>query len=92
MFCTAQELQTHFLVRTCVDRLAGDGQHTIADEMEEVQVAGLHRVVVADDESKQSEAILELRYRRIDVLPPIGKQKNWIGMLSVGKSRPSMKF
>ena len=77
LFCTAQELQTHFLVRTCVDRLAGDGQHTIADEMGEVQVAGLHRVVVADDDGKRSEAILELRYRRIDVLPPIGKQKQY---------------
>jgi len=77
LFCTAQELQTHFLVRTCVDRLAGDGQHTIADEMGEVQVAGLHRVVVADDGGNQSEAVLELRYRRIDVLPPIGKQKQY---------------
>ena len=34
----AQALSTHFLVRTCVDRLAGDGQHTIADEMAEVKV------------------------------------------------------
>lgn len=29
LFCTAYELGTHFLVRTC-DRLAGDGEHTIA--------------------------------------------------------------
>ena len=26
LFCTAAELGTHFLVRTCVDRLAGDGR------------------------------------------------------------------
>lgn len=77
LFCTAQELHTHFLVRTCVDRLAGDGQHTIADEIGEVQVKGLHRVVVGDGDGKQSEVVLELRYRRIDVLPPIGKQKNY---------------
>lgn len=43
----------------------------------EVQVKGLHRVVVGDDEGKQSEAVLELRYRHIDVLPPIGKQKQY---------------
>ncbi len=30
LFCLAHELQTNFLVRTCVDRLAGDGNHTIA--------------------------------------------------------------
>lgn len=34
LFCLAHELQTNFLVRTCVDRLAGDGNHTIASEMD----------------------------------------------------------
>jgi len=37
LFCEAQSIGTHFLVRTCVDRLAGDGTHTIADEMREVR-------------------------------------------------------
>ena len=49
LFCLAQEIGTHFLIRTCVDRLAGDGGHTIADEMEEVSVKGLHRIEVRDD-------------------------------------------
>lgn len=30
LFCTAKEVGTHFLVRTCIDRLAGDGKHTIS--------------------------------------------------------------
>jgi hypothetical protein len=47
LFCTAAELGTHFLVRTCVDRLAGDGDHTIADEMAETTVAGEHQVEVS---------------------------------------------
>ncbi len=38
LFCTAREAGSHFLLRTCVDRLAGDGEHTIADEMKEVRV------------------------------------------------------
>jgi hypothetical protein len=38
LFCIARGARTHFLVRTCVDRLAGDGHHTIADEMQEVRV------------------------------------------------------
>src|SRR3954452_11095867 len=29
LFCLAQELGTHFLVRSCVDRLAGDGTRTV---------------------------------------------------------------
>ena len=77
LFCTAEAVGTHFLVRTCVDRLAGDGKHTIADEMQEVRVQGLHRVPVTNDKGHRSEAILEIRYRRIRVLPPIGKQKQY---------------
>jgi transposase-like protein len=38
LFCMAQQRGTHFVVRTCVDRLAGEGDNTIADEMEEVAV------------------------------------------------------
>jgi hypothetical protein len=77
LFCAAQEVGTHFLVRTCVDRLAGDGDHTIADEMDEVTVKGLHRIEVRDNDGDPAEAVLEIRYRRIQVLPPIGKQKRY---------------
>ena len=77
LFCAAQEVGTHFLVRTCVDRLAGDGDHTIADEMDEVAVKGLHRVEVRDSNGDPDEAILEIRYRKIRVLPPIGKQRRY---------------
>jgi len=77
LFCTAQELGTHFLVRACVDRLAGDGQHTIADELKEVKVKGRHQVEVRSRNGEVSHAVVELRYRRIQVLPPIGKQKRY---------------
>lgn len=72
-FCTAQAIGTHFLVRTCVDRLAGDGGHTIADEMAEVDVQGTHHIAVGVDDVAE----LELRYKRIRVLPPIGKHKRY---------------
>jgi hypothetical protein len=77
LFCAAQEAGTLFLIRTCVDRLAGDGDHTIADEMEEVAVKGLHRIDVRDSNGDPDEAVLEIRYRKIRVLPPIGKQKRY---------------
>ncbi|MFO1060082.1 MAG: IS4 family transposase [Dongiaceae bacterium] len=77
LFATAQELGTHFLVRSCVDRLAGDGTHTIADEMNEVAVGGRHRVEVRDSKGRIGTAALEIRYRRIRVLPPIGKQRRY---------------
>ena len=63
-FCAAQEIGTHFLIRTRVDRLAGDGDHTIADEMDEVAVKGLHRIEVRDSKGDPDEAVLEIRDRR----------------------------
>jgi len=77
LFCAAQEVGTHFLVRTCVDRLAGDGDHTIAEEMDGVAVKGLHRIEVRDSNGDPDEAILEIRFRKLRVLPPIGKQKRY---------------
>lgn len=34
---------THFLVRTCVDRLAGDGHPTISKIMQQIQIKGPRR-------------------------------------------------
>ena len=77
LFCAAQDARTHFLIRTCVDRLAGDGDHTIADEMAEVRVRGQHRIKIRDKDGNPQEVTLEIRYRQIRVLPPIGKQKRY---------------
>jgi hypothetical protein len=64
MNCFAQprEIDIYFLVRTCVDRLVGEGKHTIADEMDEVKIKGLHRIDVRNRKGEKSEAVLEIRY------------------------------
>lgn len=54
-----------------------DGEHTIEDEMQGVDCKGLHRIEVRDKKGDAREAVLELRYRRIKVLPPIAKQKRY---------------
>lgn len=77
LFCTAQEIGTHFLVRTCVDRLAGDGNHTVADEMKRANIRGQHRLEVRDNDADPDVAVLEIKYERIRLLPPIGKQKQY---------------
>ena len=43
--------------------------------MKEVCVQGLHRIQVRDEKGNLSEAILEIKYRLIRVLPPINKKK-----------------
>jgi hypothetical protein len=45
--------------------------------MEEVRCKGLHRVEVLDRKGNPTEAILELKFRRVRVLPPIGKQSRY---------------
>jgi len=45
--------------------------------MERVAVKGLHRIDVRDSNGDPDEAVLEIRYRKIRVLPPIGKQKRY---------------
>jgi hypothetical protein len=77
LFCAASELGTHFLVRTCTNRLAGDGEHTVADEMSEARVKGLHRIEFRDAKGHPQQALLEIRYRRLTVWPPVGKQRHY---------------
>lgn len=77
LFCLTRELGTHFLVRTCVDRLARDGDTTVDTVMNEVAVQGTHSVEVRDGKGRVSTAELELTYRSLHVLPPLGKQKRY---------------
>jgi Transposase DNA-binding len=77
LFCTAQQAGTHFLLRTCVDRLARDGSCTVSAVMKQVRVKGLHRVCVKDRKGNWSEAVLAIKYRRWRVLPPVAKQKQY---------------
>ncbi|MET4358231.1 hypothetical protein ABIC08_008208 [Bradyrhizobium sp. RT9b] len=80
LYCLTQELGTHFIVRACVDRLAGDGGHTIATEMEETSIRGLHHIEFRNDRGEMTKAALEIKFKRIKVLPPIGKQKRYPGL------------
>ena len=81
LFCAVEQVGTDFLIRSCVNRLAGDGSTTIADEMKEVRVQGLHRIQVRDKEGNVSEAVLEIRFCRTVVLPPIGKQNKYPSLI-----------
>jgi hypothetical protein len=77
LFCLAQELDTHFLVRTCVDRLAEDGATTVVAQMKESEVRGLHSLQVRNKQGAMTTAVLELRFRKMVVRPPVSKQKHY---------------
>lgn len=77
LFCAADEAKTHFLVRTCVDRLAGADGQTVKALMESAPVGGVHRVAFKDHRGSEHEAVLELKFRRLEIRPPIGKQSRY---------------
>jgi hypothetical protein len=81
-FCLANELKTNFLVRSRLDRLCGKGEHTVLEDMDSTEVKGLHRVKLRDKEGKKINVVLELKYKKLKILPPEGKKK-WYPEISV---------
>jgi hypothetical protein len=77
LFCAAESAGTNFLTRTCANRLAPDGDPTVAAVMAEVAAQGLHCIEVRDKKGRVSEAVLELKFQRRRVLPPIGKHSRY---------------
>lgn len=77
LFCLARALGTHFLVRSCVDRLAGDGVTTIASVMQGICPSGTHTVEFTDTTGHTHQATLSVKFADMVVRPPIGKQKRY---------------
>jgi Transposase DNA-binding/Transposase Tn5 dimerisation domain len=77
LYCLAQQLGTNFLVRSCVDRLAEDGNTTIAQVMAGVEPSGTHLVRFRDAAGQPQEARLSVKFASMTVRPPIGKQKRY---------------
>lgn len=77
LFCAAQRAGTHFLVRTCVDRLAEDGGQRVSEIMKKVRVKGHHRISTKDHQGNTVPVLLEIKYQRVKILPPDGKSANY---------------
>ncbi len=77
LFVAAQEAGTHFIFRTCSDRLTGHQGYRVSEVMAEVRLKGLHRIEVRDKKGDVSQAVLELRYRKLRLLPPAGTKTRY---------------
>ncbi|WP_213992174.1 hypothetical protein [Sodalis sp. dw_96] len=77
LYCLASELNTHFLVRTCVNRLAENT--TMEEEMKNVPSdhQGRHRILLRNDKEGAHEIILNVRWKTFTLHPPIGKAKQY---------------
>jgi hypothetical protein len=77
LFSECEALKTNFIFRTCVDRQSGDRQETVMEVMEEQRVKAVHRIEVRDNKGRPSTAVLEIKYHRLVVCPPLGKEKRY---------------
>ncbi|WZO99342.1 IS4 family transposase [Isosphaeraceae bacterium EP7] len=78
LFCECESLDAKFLFRTCVNRRAGDGgETTVSEVMEERRAQGVHRIEVRDSQGKPSAATLVVKYQKIRLQPPLGKEKRY---------------
>nr|WP_241391622.1 IS4 family transposase [Yersinia frederiksenii]ULG19978.1 transposase [Yersinia frederiksenii] len=77
LYCPASELKTHFLVRTCVNRLAEDT--TLKEEMNNIpsECRGQHRILLRQDKGGVREILLNVRWKTLTLHPPIGKAKQY---------------
>ena len=84
LFCLAQDIGTHFLVRVQTNRLAelplsetmlADRTHRVFSQLAVVFWAGCHDVLVDGENGKITS--LRLKFASIKTLPPKGKQKRY---------------
>ncbi len=82
LFHTARDAQTHFLVRTAVDRLAGRGGTTVTKVMRRQPIRGVHEVETRDAHGHVSTAVVQVRFCRLTIHPSPAKRKRY-GPLSL---------
>ncbi len=69
LYCLARELGAHFVVRTVVDRLAGNGEQTVKAEMLEAPSAGMHAITIRVDGDRVEQVTFDIRTKRVHILP-----------------------
>jgi len=74
--CTTEQEKTRFLIRTCVDRMAGNGT-TILKKMKRQPVQGWYEIEVPDSSGNIQPIKLSIRFCTMTVHPPVTKQKKY---------------
>jgi hypothetical protein len=77
LFCECESLGSKFVFRTCVNRRAGDGAQTVVGLMDGQRTKAVHRIEVRDANGTTSTAVLDIKYHRMTVCPPIGKDQRY---------------
>ncbi len=65
LFCAAEGAGTHFLIRTCVDRLALGGEALVSEEMSRSRVRELYAITLRNKDGSISKVKLEVKFATI---------------------------
>jgi len=74
-FCEAGDIGTNFIVRACVDRLAGES--TISEIIASEAPAFTRKITLTDQNGKEVSTQIEVKFKAIEIHPPIGKEKRY---------------
>jgi hypothetical protein len=92
LFSLAQEQQTHFLFRTCNDRMAGNGKTLVSKILAEQPVKGTYSLRVRNKLGEQRQAKLEIKFTSLTVHPPEYKKRAFPALiLTVIEARERLK-
>lgn len=78
-FTRCEELETYYLVRCCVNRLANET--TLVEETACDPVKFRHCISFTDSEGVEVNATIGVKYNRLTLKPPIGKANDYPEML-----------
>lgn len=74
-YCKCQELDSYFIVRACVNRLANES--TLVEEVGSQKVYAKQRIEFIDKDGVLISTTLDIRVKRVELHPPIGKQAKY---------------
>lgn len=80
-FCECDQLGSHFLIRSCVNRLANET--TLAEEILTQEESFSHDIHFVDRNGNEQEAHLQVKVTPVQLHPPIGKQAKYPESLKV---------
>lgn len=81
LYCLASELNTYFLVRTCVNRLAENTTPEEEIKNTSPESPGQHRICLRQENDGVREVILNVSWKQLTLHPPIGKAKQYPDLL-----------
>lgn len=74
-FCQCEDFGAHFLIRSCVNRLANEA--TISEEVGRQEDAYKQSITSTDADGQEVTTTLDVKVKHVRLHPPIGKENQY---------------